>query len=265
LLSKGVNMEKQFSCLNPQHPDKKPSMSYNKQNYTVKCWSQCNTSYDIFDLVGLEYGLTSDKDKFQKVYDMYNIEIDSNPINLSLADKATKSSAPTTSSIKQHEHSDSTKTLPQDYSQFCLEAKQKLNSLECIEYLNKRCISLDTANKYNLGYKENWKVSDKSPVSPRLIIPISKESYAAIDIRENLSKAQQEYNYIKTGKVHILNIDALKENKPCFIVEGEIDALSFIDNGFNAISLGGVNNINIFDKDIKDIDVQARIIIAFDK
>jgi replicative DNA helicase len=264
LLSKGINIEKQFNCLNPQHPDKTPSMSYNKQNHTVKCWSQCDTSYDIFDLVGLEYGLISDKDKFQKVYDMYNIEIDSNPINLSLADKATKSSAPTTSSINKHKNSNSTKTLPQDYSQFFLEAKKELNSPECIEYLNKRCISASTATQYNLGYQKNWHSSDKSPASPRLIIPTSKEGYAAIDIRENLSKSQEEYKKMKTGKGHLFNMAALTASKPCFIVEGEIDALSFIDNGFNAISLGGVKNINIFDEAIKDIELKARMIIALD-
>jgi DNA primase len=69
---------------------------------------------------------------------------------------------------------------------------------------------------------------------------------------------------MKTGKGHLFNMAALTASKPCFIVEGEIDALSFIDNGFNAISLGGVKYINIFDEAIKDIELKARMIIALD-
>ena len=51
LKSKGINIDKNFRCLNPEHRDVNPSMGYNRNNETVHCFS-CNATYDIFKLVG---------------------------------------------------------------------------------------------------------------------------------------------------------------------------------------------------------------------
>ena len=54
LISKGININKNFSCLNPSHPDKNPSMGYNKASQQVKCFSPvCGVTWDIFDLIGI--------------------------------------------------------------------------------------------------------------------------------------------------------------------------------------------------------------------
>ena len=75
LQSKGINTSKPFRCLNPDHADRHPSMSYDKERLRVKCFS-CGASYDIFDLIGIDYGLTDPKDIFNKAYELYNITID---------------------------------------------------------------------------------------------------------------------------------------------------------------------------------------------
>ena len=36
-------------CKNPEHQEKRPSMSYNKKNNTLHCFS-CNATYSIIDL-----------------------------------------------------------------------------------------------------------------------------------------------------------------------------------------------------------------------
>lgn len=75
LRSKGINTRKPFNCLSPSHNDKHPSMSYDRTRQRCKCFS-CGVSYDIFDLIGIDYGLTEDIEKFNKAYELYSIKID---------------------------------------------------------------------------------------------------------------------------------------------------------------------------------------------
>lgn len=55
-----------------------------------------------------------------------------------------------------------------------------------------------------------------------------------------------------------------KSDKPIFVVEGEIDALSIIDSGGQAVALGGVSNVRaMLDKLEKNRPTQP-IVIARD-
>lgn len=53
----GLPLNRPFACLNPAHRDVHPSMRYNVKNQTLHCFA-CGATYDIFDLVGQEEGLT---------------------------------------------------------------------------------------------------------------------------------------------------------------------------------------------------------------
>lgn len=130
-----------------------------------------------------------------------------------------------------------------DYSNFFLQANK---NLKLTDY--HRGISLDTLNQFKVGFVQEWrhpKAPDSVPTSPRLIIPTSKNSYLARDTRENLSDILKQYAKSKVGSMSIFNIDALllSEN-PVFVVEGEIDALSIIDVGGEAVGLGSVSMVN---------------------
>lgn len=70
LRSKGINPSSKFPCLNPEHRDRLPSMNYSITDQCVRCFS-CGASYDIFDLIGLEYGLKDDKSRFIKTHELY--------------------------------------------------------------------------------------------------------------------------------------------------------------------------------------------------
>lgn len=78
LQQRGINTRKAFSCLNPQHADSNPSMSFDRKNNRVHCFS-CGASYDVFDLIGMDYGLTDSKAIFDKAYEFLGIQIDSTP------------------------------------------------------------------------------------------------------------------------------------------------------------------------------------------
>ena len=74
LNSKGINTSSNFSCLNPAHEDKHPSMSFDSRRNRCHCFS-CGVDYDIFDVVAIDTGL-SGKELFNHVYGLYNISVD---------------------------------------------------------------------------------------------------------------------------------------------------------------------------------------------
>ena len=74
----GLSTHKLFNCVNPQHEDKHPSMSYDSTRNIIKCFS-CDTNYDIISLYALKNNLDNTKDFKKIVEDLalkYNIKID---------------------------------------------------------------------------------------------------------------------------------------------------------------------------------------------
>ena len=74
LNAKGISISTNFSCLNPAHEDKHPSMSFDSRRNRCHCFS-CGVDYDIFDVVAIDTGL-SGKELFNHVYGLYNISVD---------------------------------------------------------------------------------------------------------------------------------------------------------------------------------------------
>ena len=75
LRQQGINTRKPFCCLNPDHPDTNPSMSYDRKRNKVHCFS-CGADYDIIDLIKIDYGISNDKDAFSKAYELYSVDLD---------------------------------------------------------------------------------------------------------------------------------------------------------------------------------------------
>lgn len=132
-----------------------------------------------------------------------------------------------------------------DYTQLFADAHAHIAETD---YPQRRGLSAAICDRFNLGYITNWKhpkAPEKVQPSPRLIIPTGKGSYLARDTRSNLAKGQADYAKSKVGKMHFLNASAaLEAQQPVYIVEGEIDALSIIEAGGEALGLGSANRIN---------------------
>ena len=114
--------------------------------------------------------------------------------------------------------------------------------LEETNYWSKRGLSIEKCRTFGLGYISKWrhpKTPITVPYSPRLIIPTSAESYLARDVREEIPELEKKYAKVKVGKMSLFNEEALK-SATCFIVEGEIDALSIEEVGYKAVGLGSV-------------------------
>ena len=128
-----------------------------------------------------------------------------------------------------------------DYTAFFQEAARHLQETDY-----HRGISLATLQRFGVGYVAAWrhpKTPQAVPTSPRLIIPTSKSSYLARDTRRPMPQGAEQYAKSKVGKVHIFNLEALNAaDQPVFVVEGELDALSIIDAGGQALALGSVSN-----------------------
>ena len=148
----------------------------------------------------------------------------------------------------------------QDYTALYEEAAKHLEET-C--YWKERGLSLETCQRFGLGYIEKWrhpKAPEIVPYSPRLIIPISKGGYLARDVRVEVPEAEKKYTKAKVGKVQLFNLEALKQ-RIVYVVEGELDAISMYEVGLEAIALGSVAYKGKLIEAIKSMEEKPEIVV----
>jgi len=205
-----------------------------------KCFS-CGKGGDIFDLIGELYHTSDYNEQLQRAAENLGVVIDSG--NTGTAPRAaTRQNAayirPIPGATEQEPAAGETAAF----------IAQSARNIERTDY--HRGITLETLKRFNVGYCPEWrhpktvarmKAEGKPlpPATPRLIIPTGAESYIARDTRTNIPPEQSNYSKLKVGNMQIFNSKALfSAVMPIYIVEGEIDALSIIDAGGEAIGLG---------------------------
>ena len=242
----------------------------NKQapgHYT--CWAGCFSNADIIDIIGKVSGATDYNEKLAEACRVFGITIDS-PSAYSSRSTAQEDFAPEYQNhdkTEQYTHNSIhtptyTQAEEEDYTSFYRECNAKLGLTSY-----RRGISEATLNRFLVGFCESWvhPKAPNAPASPRLIIPTSKHSYLARDTRDSLDDTQKKYSKSKVGSTRIFNIKALETAlKPIIIVEGEIDALSIIDAGGEAIGLGSVNNYRALLSRLETTKPKAPFIISLD-
>lgn len=233
-----------------------------KDGVHYTCWRGCfetpdHKGADIIDIIGKVYGLTDYNSKLERAAQICNIELD--PL------QHEASPLKDTDSTTQHtqdtiHNTDNTIGNAQDYTAFFLQANRDIDKTGY-----HRGLSMETINRFKIGYVANWKhpkAPPKVPASPHLIIPTSPSSYLARAIDPSTPK---EYKKMKVGEVHLFNPRALEqEEKPVMIVEGELDALSIIDVGGEALALGSTSNIGKLIDLLKKHRPTKPLIIALD-
>lgn len=199
------------------------------------CWAGCFSNADIIDIIGRENGVEDYTGKLQLAAQLYGITIEGSYSRSTAKEDFGE--------VYQKQDKTERKQEPEaetDYTDFFLQANK---DIEKTSY--HRGLTLETLNRFKLGYVESWRhpKAPTAPPSPRLIIPTSRHSYLARDTRAELTDEQRKYSKSKVGKVRLFNIKALQSaTKPIFIVEGELDALSIIDVGGEAVALGSTAN-----------------------
>lgn len=226
-----------------------------------KCFS-CGMSEDIIGLWKLHKGISDDREAFEGLYSYFNITVDQ-------YQKQAKNEQYTATTIHTNAYTQQAEQAPTDFTDFYLQA---YSNIEATDYWRQRGLSKGIVDRFRLGYVAEWK-HPKAPAitapTPRLIIPITKYSYLARDIRQQIPPEQEDYKKSKVKGAERVswtyNSKALKTaSKPIFIVEGELDALSLIEVGAEAIALGSIAYIRAFIELVKKIRPSQPLLIALD-
>ena len=217
----------------------------------LKCF-KCSFGGDLIDLYQREHGATM-PEAFAALCERFNIAVDDHtaaPVKTQPA----PTSAPATGGAEAQA----------EYKVYFIECGERLTDRAALEYLSFRGISLETAAQYGLGFDPAGR---NPPTSPRLIIPTSASSYLARDTRRELTEQERRFAKMKEGAAQLFNPDALTraaENAPVFIVEGEIDALSIIEAGGEAVATGSTSNTHKLLEYIEEHGTKATLLLCPD-
>lgn len=240
LEEKGLNTRKLFTCLNPQHDDKHPSMSYDDKRNIVKCFS-CNSSYDLISLYALDNNLDNSKD-FKRIIDelalKYNISV-----------KSSKNDT-----LKKGIMRNYANEKKEDFTKYINKCKKDIDKTD---YLLKRGISDKLQKKYNIGYDIKERM---------LVLPISKNCYLG---RYTDDTKGFKHHKPKRTTNEIFNGDYLKNSDfktIIWVCEAIIDALSLeeINENIKAISLNSINNASQLVQEAKDNNYKGVFMLALD-
>lgn len=216
-----------FSCLNPNHPDKHPSMCVDRNHpQYVHCFS-CGVSYDLFDCWALiNDGVTeTKKNSAGKEKPVYNFNTVASEIADHYGYALIGDPANDLYSVEPP-----LPEPPAEPAQTSTNFRDQLEAwhanLNQTDYLQKRGITQTTAEIFNLGY---------SPLTNSIIIPYGQDGYY---VQRALNPIEKHDRYrFPIGQVRVYNAEALKEYKTVFIVEGQFDALSIMqESGVGAVA-----------------------------
>lgn len=127
---------------------------------------------------------------------------------------------------KKEKVKESTNTGAPDFSKYYAQCHAQVTSTN---YFLDRGLTPEIIEKFNLGYDSQRK---------NVIIPVTASSYI-----ERATDPSAKNRYYKHGQQGLYNAKALDQSfKPVFIVEGEIDCLSFLSCGAESLALGSTAN-----------------------
>lgn len=239
--------------------NKTGAFTITKDGLSWKCFA-CDKGGDTLDLIGYLEDIDDYSAKVARAGELFNLDIDIEaPVEYQKQDRTAQNTDTNTNM-----HTD-TKTET-NYTDFY---KQANKNIQATKYPEKRGLSKAILDRFNIGYVENWKhpnAPENVTGSPRLIIPVTKTSYLARDTRDNIPDYQKQYAKIKVGGSNIYNSLAFTQNadKPIFIVEGEIDALSIMEVGGVAIGLGSISNAEKLVNMLDGKKLERPLILALD-
>ena len=221
-----------------------------------KCFA-CDKGGDTLDLIGYVEGIDDYNSKLTRAGELFNMTIDVPAREYQNKDK-TAQNTDTRNSI----HTPTSGNYLAFY-------KQANDNIQATNYPEKRGLSKAILDRFKIGYVENWKhpnAPENVTGSPRLIIPVTQTSYLARDTRDNIPDYQKQYAKTKVGGSDIFNGRAFIDDldKPIFIVEGEIDALSIMEVGGVAVALGSTSNAKKLAGMVRDKQLERPLILALD-
>ena len=265
LAGRGIDIKRAFRCLNPQHMDKNPSMSYDRQHNRCVCFA-CGARFDIFDVVSVCEGLDKGA-AFKRAYEYTGEALPAidKPKERSSAGNAhaggsdwraaTRRGFNTQGATKDaganaHAHTQPTKP-PIDFSPYRFNL---MESQEAQAYLATRSFSMEDAQQAGLGY---------STKREAIVIPTDNGGAILRMIKANDKKGR--YQYAQGYSVSTTGSAGLRmHGSAIFICEGFFDALSVMKAGFRAMSLNSVSNVDLLARQLARCIVPCPVILALD-
>ena len=246
--------------VNPKSPD----------GTGLKCFG-CGFTGDIIDLIGEVEGISDFPTRLQRAGELAGVEVqvqgrrtareDFSPASLNEQNyNKIERGAGTDMDI----HTDTyTPTHTQNEADTLLPYFRECNRrLPETDYHIKRGLSPEISNRFMLGYDPQFTQSTGGEVWKALIIPTGYNSYVA---RNTDPAADAKHRYRKYGNSTPINLKTLgTAQKPIYIVEGEIDALSIIEAGGEAIGLGSTANYRQLVDAVKRQKPAQPLVIALD-
>lgn len=218
--SKGANMYQCPFCGSGTGKNHTGALSIHNDGRSWKC-HKCNRGGDVFDFVE---ELHQNKDKmaaFEFVSRITGIPMDADaPAKMPEAKP---------------------KEPAADYKEYYDACKARMK--DC-DYLTKRGIPEALQQKFWCGYDPQWRhpKATNAPYSSRVIIPTGSGSYIA-----RATEPDADLQKMKVGEVIPFNWLAIdKADRPVYIVEGEIDAMSIEAAGGCAVGLGSITMVDKF-------------------
>lgn len=222
-----------------------------------KCY-KCGFYGDLIELYQQQHGCTQ-QEAFSGLYSYFNISIDEYTAEPQRQPQRAQK-APQEVQYMQE--------VQKDYTEYYRECKARISDPAAAEYLALRGLSPELAHRFWIGFDPAWRSpaaierGKNPPSSPRLIIPTSTSSYIARDTRPDV----KDYAKMKEGEVQLFNTRDLynADDRPVFITEGEIDALSIIEAGGLATALGSAANYKMLVDLLRDKRTNNTLILSLD-
>lgn len=226
-------------CGSGHGPNETGALKYYKDTNTWHCFSaRCNRSGDVIDLYKAWTGTKDYNEALAALAGEIGITIDQyRPARETDAPGGARGREPEAADTETPEDkigpqgpTESPTEAPPDFMAYYRECRQHLRDPAAVKYLERRGISLDTAEAYWIGYDQ---------ATGFLIIPCSESYYANRNTGEG-----QRFKNPPGASVELFNVAALwnEGGRPVFITESAIDALSIIEAGGVAVGLNGAGN-----------------------
>ena len=224
-----------------------------------KCFV-CGLSEDVIGLWKIHTGITDDTEAFKGLYDYYSIEVDT-PAQTAKKDFSEYQNQPKTEQYTNMSIHTTTDTQA-DKANLMSYYRECQSHIAETDYPAQRGLSAEVVKRYMLGYDTGFNKGTGGKIWKALIIPTGKNSFVA---RNTDSTAQKTDRYRKNGASQLYNIKCLKTaQKPIFICEGELDALSIVEVGGEAVALGSTANYSHLVKLLEAQKPAQPLILALD-
>lgn len=243
----GRSTNKNFTCANPDHPDKNPSMHF----YETACFCfSCGARYNVFKMIGVDYGIESFQGQVEKACELFHV--------------SSKDAAALTQPLREQETVREKQERPKENRNFEKLFAYCRSRIHETDYPKRRGLSDEIVKRAGLGFHPKFQVDKGGHTWPVMMIPVDRNHFVARNTDPDADKSSR-FHASSGGRVlYTWFSDLQNSKKPTWIVEGEIDAISIADAGGEAIALGSTQNISKLVRFLKENIPQAPLVLALD-